>query len=112
MQHAVCHVVGRNSTALKFDRAGIAFISDVCHWLKPLTDQGEKTNRNKNKNKKTTHQENQGKKKIKKKTTDDELKKMTHNLPKPKDSSPNRDSNPRYTIGGRLLARKKKKKTD
>ena len=40
MQHAVCHVVGRDSSAVKFDEAEIAFTLAVFYWLKPLTNEG------------------------------------------------------------------------
>ena len=40
VQHVVCHVVRRNSSAIKFDRVEIAFISALFYWLKPLTDEG------------------------------------------------------------------------
>ena len=39
MQPVVCHVVRRDSSARKFDRAEIAFISALFYWLKPLTDE-------------------------------------------------------------------------
>ena len=43
-QHTVCHVVRIDSSAIKFDRAEIAFILASFHWLKPLTDErGEET---------------------------------------------------------------------
>ena len=38
VQHAVCHLVGRDSSAIKFDRVGIAFILALFYWLKALTD--------------------------------------------------------------------------
>ena len=38
VQHAACHVVRRDSSAIKFDRAVIAFLLVLLHWLKPLTD--------------------------------------------------------------------------
>ena len=37
MQYEVCHVVGRDSSAFKFDRVEIAFILAFFHWL---TDEG------------------------------------------------------------------------
>ena len=40
MQRVVCHVVGRDSSAVKFDRVEIAFILALFYWLKPLTDDG------------------------------------------------------------------------
>ena len=39
-QHAVCHLVRRDSCAIKFDRVEIVFISAVFDGLKPLTDEG------------------------------------------------------------------------
>ena len=41
VQHAVCHVVQRDSSAIKFDRAEIAIFSALSYWLKPLTDEGQ-----------------------------------------------------------------------
>ena len=38
-QHVVCHVVGRDSSAIKFDRVVIAFVIVLFLWLKPLTDE-------------------------------------------------------------------------
>ena len=35
VQHIVCHVVRRDSSAIKFDRAEIAFILTLFYWLKP-----------------------------------------------------------------------------
>ena len=40
VQHVVCHVVRRDSSAIKFDRVEIAFILALFYWLKPLTDEG------------------------------------------------------------------------
>ena len=41
LSHATCHVSrGRDSSATKFDRVEITFISAVFYWLKPLTDEG------------------------------------------------------------------------
>ena len=40
VQHVVCHVVLRDSSAVKFDRVEIAFIFDLFYWLKRLTDEG------------------------------------------------------------------------
>ena len=34
MQDAECHVVGRDSSAVKFDRVKIAFVLALFHWLK------------------------------------------------------------------------------
>ena len=39
--HVVCHVVGRDSSAIKFDTVEFAFIVALFYWLKPLTDQRE-----------------------------------------------------------------------
>ena len=74
MQPAVCHVVRRDSSASKFDRAEIAFMLALFYWLKQLTEEGgEETE-------------------CPKKTPDDDLQKMPHSkvpppLP-PKNSSP------------------------
>ena len=38
VQPAVCHLVRRDSSAIKFDRVGIAFILALLYWLEPLTD--------------------------------------------------------------------------
>ena len=44
VQHAVYHVVRRDSSAITFDRIKIAFILALFHWLKSVTDkQGEET---------------------------------------------------------------------
>ena len=40
VQHVVCHVIRRNSSAVEFDRDKIAFILALFYWLKPLTDEG------------------------------------------------------------------------
>ena len=50
VQHVVCHVVRRDSSAIKFDRIEIAFILALLYGLKPLTDEGlKKTNKPKTK---------------------------------------------------------------
>ena len=36
MVHFVCHVVRRDSSAIKFDRVEIAFILALFYWLKQL----------------------------------------------------------------------------
>ena len=36
----MCHVVQRDSPAIKFDRVEIAFVLAFFYWLKPLTDEG------------------------------------------------------------------------
>ena len=33
MQHVVCHVEGRNNSAIKFDRVEIVFILALFYWL-------------------------------------------------------------------------------
>ena len=38
VQRVVCHLVWRDSSAIKFDRVEITFILALLHWLKPLTD--------------------------------------------------------------------------
>ena len=38
-QPAVCHLVRRDSSAIKFDRVEIAFILSLLYWLKPLADE-------------------------------------------------------------------------
>ena len=38
-QHAVFHVLRRESSTVKFDRAEIAFILALLHWLKLLTNE-------------------------------------------------------------------------
>ena len=40
LQHVVCHVVQRDSSAIKFDRIEIAFILALIYWLKRLTVEG------------------------------------------------------------------------
>ena len=40
VEHVVCHVVGRDSSAIRFDRIEIAFILALSYFLKPLTDEG------------------------------------------------------------------------
>ena len=40
LQPAVCHLVRRGSSAIKFYRVEIAFILALFYWLKPLTDEG------------------------------------------------------------------------
>ena len=35
------HVVGRDSSAIKFDRVEIAFILALHYWMNPLPDEGE-----------------------------------------------------------------------
>ena len=40
VQHAVCHMVGKESSAEKFDRGEIAFVFGLFHLLKPLIDEG------------------------------------------------------------------------
>ena len=42
-QHVVCHMVRRDSSAIKFDRIEIAFILASSDLLKPLIDGGEET---------------------------------------------------------------------
>ena len=39
VQRVVRHLVRRDSSAIKFDRVEIAFISALLYWLKPLTDE-------------------------------------------------------------------------
>ena len=41
VQHVVHHVVQRDSSVIQFDRVGIAFISALFYWLKPVTDERE-----------------------------------------------------------------------
>ena len=46
LSREICHVpvVGRDSSAIKFDGVAIAFILTLLHWLKALTgEEGEKT---------------------------------------------------------------------
>ena len=40
VQHVVCHLVQRDSSAIKFDRVEIVFILALLYWPKPLTDEG------------------------------------------------------------------------
>ena len=40
MHYVVCHVVGRDSSTIVFERVKIAFILAIYHLLKPLTDAG------------------------------------------------------------------------
>ena len=39
VQHVVCHVVRRGSSAIKFGRAELAFICALFYWLIGLTDE-------------------------------------------------------------------------
>ena len=57
VQYAVCYVVRRDSSAVQFDRAEIAFVLAVFRWLEPFTDEGEEEPE---------------------KSPDDELQKMQH----------------------------------
>ena len=83
VQHVVYHVVRRNSSAIKLDKIEIAFILVLFYWLKPLTNEGgEETG---------VPGENPRRRAFRK----------CHIL-KPENSSPNRDSNPHSSIGGRL----------
>ena len=36
----MCHVVRKDSSAIKFDRVEIAFILALFYWLESLTDKG------------------------------------------------------------------------
>ena len=45
VQRVVCHLVRRDSSAIKFDRVEISFILALLYWLKPLTDEGGKETR-------------------------------------------------------------------
>ena len=36
----MCHVVRRDSSAVKFDRVEISLILTLFYWLKPLSDEG------------------------------------------------------------------------
>ena len=80
VQHVMCHVVRRDSTAIKFDRLEIAIIFALFYWLKPLTDEGGEE--------------------YSEKTPDDELQKC--HILKPENSSPNWDLNTHSSIGDRL----------
>ena len=40
VQHIVCHVVRRDSAAVKLDRVEIACILALFYWLKSLTNEG------------------------------------------------------------------------
>ena len=40
MQHVVCHIVRRDSSAITFDRVKNTFILALFYWLKPFTDEG------------------------------------------------------------------------
>ena len=43
MQHVVSHVIGRDSSAIKFDRVEIEFMLALLYWLKPLpAEEGRK----------------------------------------------------------------------
>ena len=37
--NVMCHLVRRDSSAIKFDRVEIAFTIGLLYWLKPLTDE-------------------------------------------------------------------------
>ena len=45
MQHVMCHVVRKDSPAIKFDIVEITFILALFYWLKPLSSNegGEET---------------------------------------------------------------------
>ena len=40
VQHVVCHMVWRDSSAKKFDKVEIAYILASFYWLKQLTNEG------------------------------------------------------------------------
>ena len=82
MQNVVYHVVGRDSSAVKFDRAEIAFTLTVFYCLKPLPDEGGQETRVPGKKLLTINF------------------RKCHIL-KPENSRANRDSNPHPSIGGR-----------
>ena len=73
VQHVVCHVVRRDSSAIVFDRVEITFILDLFYWMKLLTDEGG------------------GNQSIRRKPLTTSLRKC--HLLNPDNSSPNRDSN-------------------
>ena len=79
----MCHFVGRDSSAIKFDRAEIVPVSALFYWLKPLTDEGgEETG---------VPGEN---------PPDDELQKMPHT--KARSFKPQARLEPALWLGGRL----------
>ena len=81
--NVVCHLVLRDSSAIKFDRVEIAFIAALFYWLKPLTDEGgEETGVPGRKTLTTSFNK-------------------CHTL-KPGNSIPNRDSKLHSSVGGRL----------
>ena len=45
VQHVLCQVVQRDSSAVKVDRVEIAFDLTLFHWLKQLTNEGGKETR-------------------------------------------------------------------
>ena len=42
VRYVVCHVLRKNSSAIKFDGVYIAFILPSFYWLRPLTGEGGK----------------------------------------------------------------------
>ena len=80
VQHVMCHLVRRDSSAVKFDRVEIVFILVLSYWL---NHQAMKEGRKPEYPEKTTS-----------------LRKCY--ILQPEDSSPKRDSNPHSSIGGRL----------
>ena len=40
VQHVVCNLVRRDSSAIRFDRVEIAFILALSNWMKTLADEG------------------------------------------------------------------------
>ena len=82
MQHVVCHLVERDSSAVNLDRVEITFILALFDWLKSLTDEeGAETE-------------------VPRKIALTNLRKC--HILKPENLSPNRDSTRTLSMGGKL----------
>ena len=77
-----CHMVWRDSSAIKFDRVEIAFILVLLHWWKQFTDEGGEETR------------------VPRETLMMSFRKCPSL--KPENASPNQDPNPHSSTGGRL----------
>ena len=82
MQHVMSHMVRKDRSTINFDRVEIAFILTLFYWLTPLTNEGGEETGIPGENPWTSFRK-------------------CHKL-KPENSSPNQDSNPHSSIGGRL----------
>ena len=80
VEHAVCHLVRRHSSAIKFDKVEIAFILALFYWLKPLTDEQTNKQTKKKNNKKNKQTNKQTKKKNTNKQTDTKIQMKQHSF--------------------------------